>query len=490
VEPDRFDDLVLGGGAAGCVLAARLSEDAGRSVCLVEAGPDYGPLAGGGWPDDLIDPHQLPASHDWHLDDGFGWSARVIGGCSAHNACLITWGAAADYDGWGHGWSAAALEPHRRRAEEAIGVQPRAEVGAWHEAVHAAAVEAGFAPVVDLNAPDASTGVGRAAFNDRGGVRRNAAIAYLDGARDRPNLTILDRTLVDRLELDGTRAHGASVIRAGRRTRIEAARILLCAGAYGSPAILLRSGIGPATELACLGIAPVVDLPGVGENLQNHWTARAMIDPGPDLRRRVDAEAAAGGVHMAGTVIKAESSLCDPGLWDIHLFAVAWAVRDEHGDPTGERVFRIATSVLRPRSVGRVTLASANPEAAPAIDHRPLSDPGGSDLAVLAEGVGLAARVASAPSLRELGVTVEAPVETTGAALRQHARASLGCYFHPVGTCAIGRVVDGACAVYGVDGVHVGDCSVMPSIPRANTHLSALAVAERLAGELSGPGTA
>ena len=98
--------VVLGGGAAGCVIAARLSEDADCSVCLVEAGPDYGSLAGGGWPADLLDPNQLPVSHDWHYDDGLGWSARVIGGCSTHNACMLTWGATADYDGWGEGWSA------------------------------------------------------------------------------------------------------------------------------------------------------------------------------------------------------------------------------------------------------------------------------------------------------------------------------------------------------------------------------------------------
>ena len=480
---ERFDDLVLGGGPAGCVLAARLSEDRDRSVCLVEAGPDYGPLAGGGWPDDLIDPHQLPASHDWHHDDGFGWSARVIGGCSAHNACMLTWGAAADYD-WGEGWSAAALEPYRARAEETIGARPRADVGAWHDAVHAAAVEAGFAPVADLNAPDSATGVGRAHFNDRGGVRRNAAIAYLDGARDRPNLAIRDRALADRLDLDGMRVRGAWVVRDGARTLIQAGRTLLCAGAYGSPAILLRSGIGPAADLARLGITPAVHLPGVGENLQNHWTARAMVDPGPELRRRVAAEAAAGGVHMAGTVVKAASSRCEPGLWDLHLFAVAWGVRDDASRPTGEHVFRIATSVLRPRSAGRVMISSADPDTPPVINHRPLSDSDGADLAVLAEGVGHAVRIASAPSLRELGATVEAPTVTTEHALIEHAATSLGCYFHPVGTCAIGSVVDGTGAVHGVDGAYVADCSVMPSIPRANTHLSALAVAERIADRL------
>jgi choline dehydrogenase len=135
--------------------------------------------------------------------------------------------------------------------------------------------------------------------------------------------------------------------------------------------------------------------------------------------------------------------------------------------------------------VGRVTISSADPAAAPAIDHRALSDPDGADLGGLAEGVGHAARIASAPSLRRLGATVEAPTATTEAGLREHAAASLGCYFHPVGTCAIGTVVDGRGAVHGVEGAYVADCSVMPAVPRANTHLSALAVAERMADLLS-----
>ncbi len=484
MRTERFDDLILGGGPAGCVLAARLSEDPGRAVCLVEAGPDYGPLAGGGWPADLVDSHQLPVSHDWRYDDGFGWSARVIGGCSTHNACMLTWGADTDYDGWGEGWSAAALHPYRLRAEEAIGVRMRPDPGAWNDAVHAAAVEVGFAPLADLNAADAVLGVGHVPVNDRDGVRWNAAIAYLDPARGRPNLTIVDRALADRLELEGARARGAWVVRGGERRLIEAGRTLLCAGAYGSPAILLRSGVGPAGDLRRLGIDTVADLPGVGANLQNHWNARVMVDPGPELARRIAAEAAGSGVHMGGTLVKAASGLCEPGTWDMHLFAVCWGLRDENAQPTGDHVLRIATSVLRPRSAGRVSLASPDPEHAPAIEHRPLSDEGGTDLRILADGVAQAARVASAPSLRELGATVEAPTETTEDALREHVRASLGCYFHPVGTCALGSVVDGDGEVRGLEGVHVADCSIMPAIPRANTHLSALAVAERLADRL------
>jgi choline dehydrogenase len=485
VRPERFDELILGGGPAGCVLAARLSEDPSRSVCLVEAGPDYGPLAARRWPQDLVDPHQLPASHDWCYDDGFGWSARVIGGCSAHNACMVTWGAAADYDGWGEGWTAAELERHRLRAVQAIAAGPRSETGAWHDAVHTAAVEAGFPQLDDINAADAVTGVGRAPFNERSGIRWNAAIAYLDSARGRPNLTILDRALADRVELDGSRCRGAWIVRDGRSRLVEAGRTLVGAGAYGSPAILLRSGIGPAADLARLRIPVVSDLPDVGENLQNHWTARAMIHPGPELARRIATEASHGGVHMAGTVVKATSSRCEPGLWDLHLFAIAWGVRDATGRPTGEHVLRIAASVLAPRSAGRVSISSADPDEPPDIDHRPLSDQDGADVAVLAEGVGAAVRVASAPSLRELGATVEAPTSTASEALTDHVRSSLGCYFHPVGTCAIGRVVDGAGAVRGVEGLHVADCSIVPVIPRANTHLTALAVAERLAEMLA-----
>jgi choline dehydrogenase len=495
VAEERFDVLVLGGGAAGCVVAARLSEDADRSVCLVEAGPDYGPLAGGGWPADLLDPNQLPVSHDWHYDDGLGWSARVIGGCSTHNACMLTWGAGTDYERWGEGWSADVLRPYRLRAEQEIGAVSGGRESAWNDAVMAAAAEVGYPVLDDLNAEHSVRGVGRTPQNVRDGVRRNAAIAYLDAARTRPNLTIVQRAIADRLELGGGAVRGAHVIRDGVRRLIAARLVVVAAGAYGSPAILLRSGIGPEADLRRLGIAPVVQLDGVGSNLLNHWTARVLLDPGPKLGGRIAAEAKHGVVPMGGTIVKTAGDLCQPDLWDMHLAAICWGVRDDAGAATGEYVLRIATSVLQPRSVGRVTLRSADPADSPLIDHRALSDPDGADLQTLAEGIQQARRIAEAPSLRDMGVREQPAGPFSADDLHEHVRATFGCYYHPVGTCAIGpttdavAVVNGDGAVHGLEGVHVVDASIIPTIPRAQTHLSVLAIAERLADRLRGHGT-
>jgi choline dehydrogenase len=495
VAAERFDVVVLGGGAAGCVIAARLSEDADRNVCLVEAGPDYGSLAGGGWPADLLNPNQLPVSHDWHYDDGLGWSARVIGGCSTHNACMLTWGAAADYDGWGEGWSADGLRAYRLRAEDAIGGVTRQRESAWNDAVLVAAGEVGYAVLDDLNDEHSVRGVGRAPLNALDGVRRNAAIAYLDAARSRPNLTIVDRTIADRLELTASAVRGAHVVRDGARRLIAAPLVVVAAGAYGSPAILLRSGIGPEADLRRLGIAPIVPLDGVGSNLLNHWTARVLLDPGLELGARIAAEALHGAVPMGGTIVKAAGDQCEPGLWDMHLAAICWGLRDDAGVATGEYVLRISASALRPHSVGRVTLRSADPADTPLIDHRALSDPDGADLRTLAEGIRQARRIAEARSLHDMGVR-EQPAGPFGADdLHEHVRATLGCYYHPVGTCAIGpatdaaAVVNGDGAVHGLVGVHVVDASIIPTIPRAQTHLTVLAAAERLAERLRHLGT-
>jgi choline dehydrogenase len=492
VAGERFDVVVLGGGAAGCVIAARLSEDADRSVCLVEAGPDYGPLVGGGWPADLLDANQLPVSHDWHYDDGFGWSARVIGGCSAHNACMLTWGAGADYDEWGEGWSADGLHAYRLRAEQAIGAVSGGRESAWNDAVLTAAAEVGYPVLDDLSDEHSVRGVGRAPLNVRDGVRRNAAFAYLDAARGRPNLTIVDGVVADRLEVAGGAVRGAHVIRDGARRLIAAPLVVVAAGAYGSPAILLRSGIGPEAELRRLGITPIAPLLGVGSNLLNHWTARVLLDPGPELGARISAEARAGAVPMGGTIAKTGGDVCEPGLWDMHLAAICWGLRDDAGTPTGEYVLRISTSALRPRSAGRVTLRSADPTELPLIDHRPLSDPDGTDLQTLVEGLRQARRIAQAPSLLAMGVREQPAGPFPADQLDEQVRATLGCYYHPVGTCAIGpatnaaTVVDGNGAVHGLQGIHVADASILPTIPRAQTHLTVLAVAERLADLLRG----
>src|SRR5262249_30645287 len=249
--PDRvrYDDLIVGGGTAGCVLAARLSEDAGRSVCLVEAGPDYGPYADGRWPDDMVTARAMPRSHDWgtEANDGRSLGARIIGGCSGHNACCVLAGLPGDYDAWGPGWSYEEFEPYLARAFAGLrtATENTDRPGPFHSAVLEAAEALGFPRLSDPNDPAHAVRVAPFTATAVGGARWNTASGYLDEARDRPGLTILPETVVDRVVLEGGRATGVLT----DRGRLEADRVVVSAGTYFSAAILLRSGIGPEEEL-------------------------------------------------------------------------------------------------------------------------------------------------------------------------------------------------------------------------------------------------
>ena len=221
-EP-RYDVLILGGGTAGCVLAARLSEDPRRAVCVVEAGPDYGPFDGGGWPADLVDPREPCSSHDWDPRAEISLSrARVIGGCSAHNAAFVVWGDRRDYDEWAApGWGFDSIEPYLRGAERTIRTRRlgAVELGPWARAVRDAAPEAGIPVLDDLNDLSSPEGAAHMPVNANGFARWNTAFAYLDDARARENLTVIGDALVDRV-LAG-RSQGA---RRGRARRGGAGR--------------------------------------------------------------------------------------------------------------------------------------------------------------------------------------------------------------------------------------------------------------------------
>jgi choline dehydrogenase len=484
-----FSYAVLGGGTAGCVLAARLSEDASTSVCLVEAGPDYGPHEDGRWPAELLATFSLPTSHDWRDDHGALRAARVLGGCSAHNACFVVRGAPADYDDWGDRWTYADLAPYLDRAGEAIGARPSTdeESTPWERTVREAAAELGMPVTDELGEELAPEGMVSFLLNAADGVRWNAAFAYLDPARGRDNLEVVADAVVDRLELEGSTAREAVVRAGGGELRVRAERFVLAAGAFGSPAILLRSGVGPAGQLRELSIPVRLDLP-VGQGLEDHYGMGILFEPRNALRRESTDYAHRHGAVAGTGLLKLRSRHAEDGIWDGHSVPFTGWQQDERGARTDEIYVSMSSHVMKPRSRGRVRLRSRDATALPVVESGFGSDPEGHDMDVILDGLSRVRELASTNAARaavsgELALTASLNDDE---AWHRHARTALSSYYHPTSTCAIGRVVDRDARVNGLDNVHVGDASIMPSIPRANTNLSTLAVAERVADLLRG----
>jgi len=434
---ERFDVLILGGGAAGCALAGRLSENPDRTVCLVEAGPDYGHLSEGRWPADILDPRWLAlASHLWERDDPDDRSqarARILGGCSAHNACVVLEGAPADYD-WGPEWSYESFVPYLKRAAETLQTHVLAdeELTPWHRAFR----EAG--------GPDSIVHP----VNIVEGVRWHSGFAYVDPARGRENLTILGDTLVDRVLLDDGRATGA--LAGGRE--LSADVVVVSAGAYGSPGILLRSGLD--------------ELP-VGEGLIDHVGTSAGWEPTERLLEETAAHEAEHGLYMGQVTVAGRSRSCPPGVRDLFMFPAL-----DIGPEISGAVF-----AMKPLSRGSVRLNSNDPTAPLAIDHGFLRDE--RDVDVLTEGFERLRELAVSEEVRRYAARELRP--GLGVAAEKHVRATARGFFHPVATCAIGSVLDQQCRVLGFENLYVVDASAIPEIPSANTNLTTVALAERAA---------
>jgi choline dehydrogenase len=485
VTTAHADVVVVGGGSSGAVITARLAE-AGATVILIEAGPDYGPFAADRWPADLLNAHAIATSHDWGYTSGpvagrDPWTferARVMGGCSAHNGAIAAVGHASDYDAWNLPlWRTAALRPLFAVALEKMRVrtyEPE-EVGPFHARCLSAAEACGWPMAQDLCDLDANTSFGRESVNIVNRVRWNSAFAYLDPVRALSNLTILDTTLTDRVVETST---GVTVIahNLAAEIRIEADRVVLCAGVYGSPAILQRSGIGDPTTLQLAGIRPVHEVRGVGANLHDHPMASVDRTIGPELQGWLDSAAARGALPEEQTLGKACSSRATDGIFDLHLYPVCASTQTVL--TKGRALIEVAC--VTPRSRGRVDVVSADPEAQPLIDHRYLSDPDDHDLTVLRDGLAMAQDLFNHPGLASVLGQQEKDVSSDDAIRR-----SVVHYYHPVGTCAMGVGNDAVCnetgQIHGLERVSVGDVSLMPQIPRANTNIPAVMIGERIA---------
>jgi choline dehydrogenase len=490
----RYDVVVVGAGSAGCVLAARLAER-GASVLLLEAGPDYPSVSD--LPAEIADARMPAFTHDWGYKSAPGRierelplpRGRLVGGCSATNGCFALRGSPADYDRWAamgsEGWSFAECLPYFCMSETdrdfseaswhgSSGPLPirryrESERNGFQQGLIEAAVGSGHPFVEDHNAPGA-VGVGPAPVNAVGGTRMSAALAYLGPVRALPSLTIRPGAVVDRIELRSERAIGVRL--ASPHEIVTAGLVIVAAGTYASPALLLRSGIGPAADLTALGAHCQVDLPGVGRNLADH--------PWVPVPLPVTIPTGGPGFQAVLTWHSADADRSGPP--DLQIFAQG------PFDNDGRAVASLCAALLKPYSRGRVTLRSLDPAVPPVIDLAFLTDD--RDLHRLMEGVRHGYRLLASP---EFDAVADTATRRNGGvdddALRALIWANVRTYHHPAGTCAMGRdprhaVVDSRGRVYGTVGLVVADASIMPEIPSANTNLPTIMLAERIAAGL------
>ena len=525
----KFDYVIVGAGTAGCLLANRLSADPNITVLLLEAGGR----------DDWIWT-KIPVGYlycinnprtDWcfktEAEEGLNGRSiiyargKVLGGCSSINAMIYMRGQARDYDEWARStgdssWRWENVLPLFKKSEDyyrgadaahGSGGEWRVEQQrlSWEilNAYRSAMIEAGIPPTDDFNRGD-NEGCGYFLVNQRRGVRLNTARAFLHPIATRSNLTVLTEAHVQKLRFEGRRCTGVEFARGGRgEIALSAIETILAAGSIGSPQILQLSGVGPAALLSEHGISVVQDLPGVGENLQDHLQLRMgfKVKNVVTLNQRV--HSIVGKASMAleyalfrtGPLTMAPSQLggftrsapehTTPNI-EFHVQPLSL---DKFGEPLHKfAAFTASVCNLRPTSRGHVRIRNRDPHAPPAINCRYLTTP--EDRKVAADSLKLARRVAEQPALAKYQPEEFMP----GASFQTddelvHAAGNVGTtIFHPVGTCRMGAaddpsaVVDSRLRVRGVAGLRIVDASVMPTITSGNTNSPTLMIAEKAAG--------